>query len=77
MCSRACWVVQGSIWRGGRDPARVSASTWANRLGQAGAAAVADPPLTGPPFTGTPFTGLSVAGPLVVCRPPSGSPEGT
>ncbi len=31
---RACSVVHGAIWLGGRDPARVSASTWANWLGQ-------------------------------------------
>jgi hypothetical protein len=31
----ACSVVHGAIWAGGRDPASVSASTWANLLGQA------------------------------------------
>jgi len=36
MCRRAISVVHGTIWPGGREPARVSASTWANRLGQPG-----------------------------------------
>ena len=30
---RVCSVVHGTIWLVGLDPARVSASTWANRLG--------------------------------------------
>jgi hypothetical protein len=33
-------VVQGVSWREGRDPARVSARTWANTLGQATVVAV-------------------------------------
>ena len=34
MCRRACSLVHGTICRGGRDPASVSASTWANLPGQ-------------------------------------------
>src|SRR5215471_11240494 len=36
MRSRARSVVHGTSWRGDRDPASVSASTWANRPGQPG-----------------------------------------
>ncbi len=34
MCRRACSLVHGTICLGGRDPASVSASTWANLPGQ-------------------------------------------
>ena len=34
MCRRACSLVQGTICLGGREPASVSASTWANLPGQ-------------------------------------------
>jgi hypothetical protein len=39
MRRRACSLVQGLIWPWGRDPASVSARTWANWLGHAAAAA--------------------------------------
>jgi hypothetical protein len=42
-------VVHGTIWLGGRDPARVSASTWANRPGHGLACGSSIPPCSGAP----------------------------
>src|SRR5215470_9934011 len=49
MRSRARSVVHGASWRGDRDPASVSASTWANWLGHAadGAGELGRPPEPG------------------------------
>ena len=70
MCARARSVVQGVIWLAGREPASVSARTWANWLGQRSASVSPFPRSRrhsfSPPALGSPAACV----PAVACVPP-------
>ena len=74
---RARSVVQGTSWPGGRDPASVSASTWANRLGQTAAGGSFYPlrPVARPARSGTPAPAFTAAVPPRRPRPARAHPH--